>query len=270
MSGSACTARGRRTLRQGGRGPSHQARRPRGVKTRGCGAWRALCAAPAAGAPGDSAMQSRAGRGRSLPKDFDERGQTRAARGTLEGQARECSKHRQLRERLPHRRLCPRSACVSPPFLFSPLALSAFLPPSLSASSPSPRNPECSPLRCSGTPLPELPSAREAHLGTSHRSPRSSCPSTSAGVSSLLGLPSSHPCTSLSWGPRLILLSAPLSVPRSSPRSPAAPAGTRGARAFPPGAAVVRWSRGQGRNPSPGRGRWRGRWGASAPYSSAQ
>lgn len=36
MSGSACTARGRRTLRQGGRGPSHQARRPCGVKTRGC------------------------------------------------------------------------------------------------------------------------------------------------------------------------------------------------------------------------------------------
>lgn len=219
----------------------------RGETAKVRGAWRALCAAPAAGALGGSAARSGAGRGRSLAKDFGASGQTRAARGTPEGQARECSKHLRLRERHAHRRRRPRSARVSLLFFSSPLLLSAFLPPSLSPSFPTP-TPKCSPLLRSGTPLPELPSTRHA--------PSSELLTAPLAVLTLQRLlppraPSSHPCTSPSWGPRLILLSAPLSVPRSSPRSPAAPAGTRGARAFPPRAAVVRRSPGPGGNPTP-------------------
>lgn len=212
------------------------------------------------GALGGSAARSGAGRGRSLAKDFGASGQTRAARGTPEGQARECSKHLRLRERRAHRRRRPRSARVSLLFFFSSQRFC--LPPS-PPSSPTP-NPKCSPLLRSGTPLPELPSTRHA--------PSSELLTAPLAVLTLQRLlppraPSSHPCTSPSWGPRLILLSAPLSVPRSSPRSPAAPAGTRGLGRSLPAPRLF----GGVRVPAGIRPRrWRGRWGASAPCSSAQ
>lgn len=140
----------------------------------------------------------------------------------------------------------PLSARV-PALLFLPSS-----PLSVSASLPLPIVPHSHPQMLASAPLWDPAPGAPLHppcplLGTSHRSARSSYPSTSPPSSgslqpplhfSVVGSPT-HSALRASLGSPLLA-----AQPRSSRRDP-------GARAFPPRAAVVRRSPGPGGNPTP-------------------
>lgn len=161
---------------------------------------------------------------------FGRQGPDGEARVTLEGLARVGWMHLRLRERLPHRRPPPSSACGSPLPFFSPLYPSEFLL-FLSCPVPSPR----SPFRCSATPLPRaMPpvgvlSTPLAILLALQR-PLASSPFAGSPLATLTFL-----CPGV---PRFIPLSAPL-VSLLLAAQCGRSRRSRGARAFSPRAGVV-------------------------------